>query len=197
MYRTVDLLVEDRNTAERAAGPLGLVLGELWVHRLQEGADEGHLEGRASNGALRSDVADYGLSEFVPFPRPVLGASLTLVICDSEGQQCEKDRHDAGVGHFLDHVVDLRGDVDIAKLGIGQHRSEGRRVGIHRGRFEYRDRVCVFGGEAGRARKKKNTRARKGSDDSSGAKRNKQISFTLVEVLEGKGGSSEYATRGR
>lgn len=35
--------MEDRDAAERTAGPFGIVLLKLGVHGLQEGANEGHL----------------------------------------------------------------------------------------------------------------------------------------------------------
>jgi hypothetical protein len=50
--------VEDGDAAELAARPLGGVFLELGVHRLEEGAHEGDLEGGADNGSLLGDVAD-------------------------------------------------------------------------------------------------------------------------------------------
>lgn len=55
----IDLLVENRDTAERSAQPLGIIFLELRVDRLQEGPNEGDLESRAHDRALVPDVADY------------------------------------------------------------------------------------------------------------------------------------------
>lgn len=43
------LLVEDRDTAQRAALPFGVIFLELGVDRLEERADEGNLEGRTDD----------------------------------------------------------------------------------------------------------------------------------------------------
>lgn len=61
-----------------------------------------------------------------------MGARLTLVIGDGDGQEGEENGPRAGVGHPLDNIVDLGRDVDVAQLGIGQHRRECGRVGLHR-----------------------------------------------------------------
>lgn len=124
-------LVEDGDTAEGTAGPFGLVFLELGVDGLQEGTNEGHLEGRASNGALGRDVADCAWLGGRTWQLATRSTLLTLIICDGEGQQREENGPGAGVGDGLDHVVDLGRDIDIAKLGIGQHRGEGSRVGLH------------------------------------------------------------------
>lgn len=50
--------MEDGDAAERTADPFTVVLFELGVHGLQEGADEGHLPGRTDNRAFAPDVAD-------------------------------------------------------------------------------------------------------------------------------------------
>ncbi len=50
--------MEDGDAAERATSPLGVVLFELGVHRLEEGSDERSLEGRAGDGSLVQNVAD-------------------------------------------------------------------------------------------------------------------------------------------
>ena len=43
------LLVEDRDTAQRAALPFGVIFLELGVDRLEERANEGNLEGRTDD----------------------------------------------------------------------------------------------------------------------------------------------------
>jgi hypothetical protein len=51
-------LVEDRDTAQLATVPFRLVLGELGIHRLEEGAHERDLVGRTNDVALEVVVLD-------------------------------------------------------------------------------------------------------------------------------------------
>jgi hypothetical protein len=51
-------LVEDRDTAQVATVPLGLVFGEFGVDGLKKRAHEGDLVHRANNGALEVVVLD-------------------------------------------------------------------------------------------------------------------------------------------
>jgi hypothetical protein len=51
--------MKDGDTAERSAGPLGIVLFKLGIHGLQEGTDEGHLHGRPLDATLVEYVADW------------------------------------------------------------------------------------------------------------------------------------------
>jgi hypothetical protein len=51
-------LVEDRDTAQLATVPFRLILGELGIHRLEEGAHERDLVGRTDDVALEVVVLD-------------------------------------------------------------------------------------------------------------------------------------------
>lgn len=55
----MSILVEDGDAAEGTAEPLGMVFFKLGVHGLEERADEGSLEKRASNATLVEEVRDY------------------------------------------------------------------------------------------------------------------------------------------
>ncbi|KAL1836043.1 hypothetical protein VTJ49DRAFT_5639 [Mycothermus thermophilus] len=130
-----DLLVEDGDAAEGTAQPLGVVLLELGVDRLEEGPDEGHLPSRARDRSLVPDVRDCeregGLSAKGPGPGETgeLMAQLTLVIGDEDGENSRKDCPGAGVGEIFDEGFDLGRDIDGAKFNGRQRR--GGRVGSH------------------------------------------------------------------
>jgi hypothetical protein len=53
-----NLLVEDRNTAQGTAAPLGMITVEPRIHGVEEWADEGKLHGRSLNRALPDDVGN-------------------------------------------------------------------------------------------------------------------------------------------
>lgn len=51
--------MEDRDTAQRPAGPLGEVGVELRVQRLDKGAHEGDFEGGTGDGAFADEVGGW------------------------------------------------------------------------------------------------------------------------------------------
>lgn len=52
------LLVEDRNTAQGAAAPLGMITVESRIHGVEKWADEGKLHGRSLNRTFPDDVGN-------------------------------------------------------------------------------------------------------------------------------------------
>lgn len=52
--------MEDGDTAKGAADPFAVVLLKFGVHRLEEGSNEGFLEGGTDNVSLLDQIADYG-----------------------------------------------------------------------------------------------------------------------------------------
>jgi len=56
--RRRNLLVKDRNTAQRTTAPFGMVAVESGVHGIEEGANEGKLHGRALDRTFPDDVCN-------------------------------------------------------------------------------------------------------------------------------------------
>jgi hypothetical protein len=77
--KAVHVLVEDGDAAQLAAGPFGLVLGELWVDGLEKRAHEGELERGTDNRAFQPDVLDCRKT------RRDMSIDLNLANCNWEG----------------------------------------------------------------------------------------------------------------
>lgn len=51
--------MEDRNTAQGTAAPLGMITVKSRIHGVKKWADEGKLHGRALNRTFPNDIGNY------------------------------------------------------------------------------------------------------------------------------------------
>lgn len=126
----MSILVEDGDAAEGTAEPLGMVFFKLGVHGLEERADEGRLEKRASNATLVEEVRDYrGALEGVFGLSWCTGVAKahTLVVDDAHGDERQEQSPWTRRSDCVNDIVNLRRKTSSRELGSSKHRAKGGR----------------------------------------------------------------------